>query len=173
MPVGEATHKEVWDMIRKYHAELTDIRRDIHAHGTAELIAQMLQGWGIEVHRAVGGTGIVRVLRSGNDHQAVGLRADMDALPIDEANAVPYRSRNAGRMHACGHDGHATMLLATARYLAETREFNRVVNFIFQLGEEGMGGAISCGCSTAYGSQIARTHDHTVRAPTRHALPWT
>ena len=110
---------------------------------TAELVAQMLEGWGIEVHRGVGGTGVVGVLRSGNGHQAVGLRADMDALPIHEANAVPYCSRNAGRMHACGHDGHTAMLLGAARYLAATRQFNGVVNFIFQPGEEGMGGALA------------------------------
>jgi hippurate hydrolase len=150
MSAGNTPSKAL-DTIREYHAELTEIRRDFHAHPelgmeehrTAERVAQMLQGWGIEVHRGVGGTGVVGVLRSGNGHQAVGLRADMDALPIEEANAVPYRSLNAGRMHACGHDGHTTMLLGAARYLAETREFNGVVNFIFQPGEEGMGGALA------------------------------
>src|SRR4051812_4591520 len=139
------------DAIRQYHPELIEIRRDLHAnpelgmeeHRTAELVAQKLETWGIEVHRGVGGTGVVGVLRSGNGQQAVGLRADMDALPIEEANAVPYRSRNAGRMHACGHDGHTTMLLGAARYLAETRDFNGTVNFIFQPGEEGMGGALA------------------------------
>jgi amidohydrolase len=145
------TTSAAFDKISQYQPELIDIRRDIHAnpelgmeeHRTAELVAKKLEGWGIEVHRGVGGTGVVGVLRSGNGQQAVGLRADMDALPIEEVNAVPYRSRNSGRMHACGHDGHTTMLLGAARYLAETRDFNGTVNFIFQPGEEGMGGALA------------------------------
>ncbi len=139
------------EQIRRYHAELTDIRRDIHAnpelgleeHRTADLVAQKLEEWGIEVHRGVGGTGVVGVLRSGNGQATIGLRADMDALPIEEANDFAYRSRNAGKMHACGHDGHTTMLLGAARYLAETRDFNGTVNFIFQPGEEGVGGALA------------------------------
>jgi hippurate hydrolase len=139
------------DEIRRYHDELTAIRRDIHAnpelgleeHRTAELVAQKLEEWGIEVHRGVGGTGVVGVLRSGNGEATIGLRADMDALPIEEANDFAYRSRNPGRMHACGHDGHTTMLLGAARYLAETRNFNGTVNFIFQPGEEGIGGALA------------------------------
>ena len=137
--------------IARYHSELTAIRHDIHAnpelgleeHRTAELVAQKLAEWGIEVHRGVGGTGVVGVLRSGNGEATIGLRADMDALPIEEANDIPYRSRNPGRMHACGHDGHTTMLLGAARYLAETRNFNGTVNFIFQPGEEGIGGALA------------------------------
>jgi amidohydrolase len=139
------------DQVRRYHAELTAIRQDIHAnpelgleeHRTAELVAQKLEEWGIEVHRGVGGTGVVGVLRSGNGEATIGLRADMDALPIEEANEIPYRSRNSGRMHACGHDGHTTMLLGAARYLAESRNFNGTVNFIFQPGEEGIGGALA------------------------------
>jgi amidohydrolase len=139
------------EQIRRHHAELTAIRRDIHAHPelgleehrTAELVAQRLVEWGIEVHRGVGGTGVVGVLRSGNGQATIGLRADMDALPIAEANDFAYRSRNAGKMHACGHDGHTTMLLGAARYLAETRNFNGTVNFIFQPGEEGVGGALA------------------------------
>ena len=139
------------DHVRRYHAELTGIRRDIHAnpelgleeHRTAELVARKLEEWGIEVHRGVGGTGVVGVLRSGNGEATIGLRADMDALPIVEANDFDYRSRNPGRMHACGHDGHTTMLLGAARYLAETRDFNGTVNFIFQPGEEGIGGALA------------------------------
>src|SRR5512140_1398941 len=110
--------------IREYHADLTDIRRDIHAHPeigfeehrTSDLVAAKLAEWGIEVHRGLGGTGVVGVLRRGNGEAAIGLRADMDALPIEEANDVAYRSRNHGRMHACGHDGHTTMLLGAARY---------------------------------------------------------
>src|SRR5690348_9226679 len=111
------------DDIRRYHAELTDIRRDIHAHPelgleehrTADLVARKLQEWGIEVHRGVGTTGVVGVLRSGNGEATIGLRADMDALPILEDNDLPYSSQNKGVMHACGHDGHTTMLLGAAR----------------------------------------------------------
>jgi amidohydrolase len=139
------------DAIRRYHDELTAIRRDIHAnpelgleeHRTADVVAAKLAEWGIEVHRGVGGTGVVGVLRSGNGEQAIGLRADMDALPILEANEIGYRSGKPGVMHACGHDGHTTMLLGAARYLAETRAFNGTVNFIFQPGEEGVGGALA------------------------------
>jgi hippurate hydrolase len=139
------------DQIRRYHAELSAIRQDIHAnpelgleeHRTADLVARKLEEWGLEVHRGVGATGVVGVLRSGNGEGTIGLRADMDALPIVEANDIPYRSRNQGKMHACGHDGHTTMLLGAARYLAETRNFNGTVNFIFQPGEEGCGGALA------------------------------
>jgi amidohydrolase len=139
------------DQIRRHHAELAAIRQDIHAHPelgleehrTADLVARKLEEWGVEVHRGVGTTGVVGVLRSGNGEAAIGLRADMDALPIVEANDFAYRSQNHGRMHACGHDGHTTMLLGAARYLAETRNFNGTVNFIFQPGEEGVGGALA------------------------------
>ena len=93
------------------------------------------------MHRGVGGTGLVGVLREGNGPVSIGLRADMDALPILEANELPYKSTKPGVMHACGHDGHTTMLLGAARYLAETRNFNGTVNFIFQPAEEGLGGA--------------------------------
>src|SRR6202046_4689167 len=97
---------------RRYHPELTDIRQDIHAHPelgleehrTADIVARKLEEWGIEVHRGVGITGVVGVLRSGNGEATIGLRADMDALPIQEANDFAYRSRNQGKMHACGHD---------------------------------------------------------------------
>ncbi|HET6307358.1 MAG TPA: M20 aminoacylase family protein [Rhodopila sp.] len=138
------------DRARLYQQELSAIRRDIHAHPelgleeyrTADLVARKLEEWGIEVHRNVGKTGVVGVLRNGNGQQAVGLRADMDALPILEATNLPYASQNQGRMHACGHDGHTTMLLGAAKYLAETRNFNGTVNFIFQPAEEGVGGAL-------------------------------
>ena len=136
---------------QSYHADLTDIRRDIHAHPelglethrTANIVVELLQSWGIEVHRMVDGAGVVGVLRSGNGPKSVGLRADLDALPIDEATGAAYQSGKAGVMHACGHDGHTTMLLGAARYLAETRNFAGTVNFIFQPGEEGMGGALA------------------------------
>ena len=141
----------VIDQIRAYAGELTAIRRDLHTHPelgmeehrTADIVAGLLESWGIEVHRGVGVTGIVGVLRSGNGEAAIGLRADMDALPIHEATGHGYASQNPGRMHACGHDGHTTMLLGAARYLAQTRNFNGTVNFIFQPGEEGMGGALA------------------------------
>ena len=139
------------EKVRGYHAELTSIRQDIHAHPelglethrTAGIVAGLLESWGIEVHRMVGGAAVVGVLRSGNGLKRIGLRADMDALPILEATGVGYKSGSAGVMHACGHDGHTTMLLGAARYLAETRGFNGTVNFIFQPGEEGMGGALA------------------------------
>ena len=139
------------ERLRTYHAELTGIRRDLHAnpelgldtHRTADVVAGLLTSWGIEVHRLVDGAGIVGVLRSGNGPRSVGLRADMDALPIHEQTGAAHKSRTSGVMHACGHDGHTTMLLGAARYLAETRQFNGTVNFIFQPGEEGAGGALA------------------------------
>jgi hippurate hydrolase len=143
------TAADVKEAIEGYGDELVEIRRDIHAHPelgmeehrTAELVARLLESWGIEVHRGVGGTGVVGVLRQGNAPGRIGLRADMDALPIEEATGALYKSRTPGKMHACGHDGHTTMLLGAARYLAETRNFSGTVNFIFQPGEEGAGGA--------------------------------
>ena len=139
------------DRARAYQKELVAIRHDIHAHPelgleevrTADIVARKLEEWGLEVHRGVGITGVVGVLRNGNGQASVGLRADMDALPILEANDVPHASQNAGKMHACGHDGHTTMLLGAAKYLAETRNFNGTVNFIFQPAEEGVGGALA------------------------------
>lgn len=150
-PAPPTTADATLDKVRGYHAELTGIRRDIHAHPelglethrTAGIVAGLLESWGIEVHRMVGGAAVVGVLRSGNGLKRIGLRADMDALPILEATGVGYKSGSAGVMHACGHDGHTTMLLGAARYLAETRGFNGTVNFIFQPGEEGMGGALA------------------------------
>jgi len=139
------------DAIRRHQAELTAFRRDLHAHPelgmaefrTAEKVASALEALGIEVHRGVGGTGVVGVLRNGSGNRAIGLRADMDALPMEELNDVPYRSTVKGAMHACGHDGHTTMLLGAAKYLAETRNFDGIVHFIFQPGEEGCGGALA------------------------------
>ncbi len=142
------------DHIRRYQGELASFRQDLHAHPelglaehrTAERVAAALESLGIEVHRGVGGTGVVGVLRAGGGRgsgRRIGLRADMDALPILEANDLPYRSATPGVMHACGHDGHTTMLLGAARYLAETRAFDGVVHFIFQPGEEGLGGALA------------------------------
>ncbi|GAA5183796.1 M20 aminoacylase family protein [Niveibacterium umoris] len=137
------------DDIRARHAELARIRRDIHAHPelafdehrTSELVARHLEALGIETHRGIGKTGVVGVIRAGTSQRAIGLRADMDALPITERNTFDHRSRHAGRMHACGHDGHTTMLLGAAEYLARNRKFDGTVVLIFQPAEEGEGGA--------------------------------
>ena len=132
------------------HDEMTAWRRDIHAHPelgfqetrTAGLVAAKLEAFGFdEVHRGVGRTGVVGVLRAGASQRAIGLRADMDALPILEVNRFGHCSVNKGAMHACGHDGHTAMLLGAARYLSATRRFDGVVHFIFQPAEEGLGGA--------------------------------
>ncbi len=137
------------DSIARMHAELTGWRRDLHAHPelgfeetrTSDLVAAKLAAFGCEVTRGLGKTGVVGTLRAGAGARSLGLRADMDALPIHEANAFEHRSSHQGKMHACGHDGHTTMLLGAARYLAETRNFDGVVHFIFQPAEEGLGGA--------------------------------
>ena len=137
--------------IETFAEELTAIRRDFHAHPelgfeerrTAGIVAGKLRDYGVdEVHEGIGGTGVVGLIRGlGGGNRRVGLRADMDALPIVEASGVPYASTNPGKMHACGHDGHTTMLLGAARYLAETRDFAGTVVLIFQPAEEGLGGA--------------------------------
>jgi len=139
------------ERIRTYQDALVAVRRDLHAHPelglethrTADIVAGLLKSWGIEVHRMVGGAAVVGVLRNGNGPRAIGLRADMDALPIKEATGAAWASTRAGVQHACGHDGHTTILLGAARYLAETKAFTGTVNFIFQPGEEGMGGALA------------------------------
>ncbi|HEY6824371.1 MAG TPA: amidohydrolase, partial [Steroidobacteraceae bacterium] len=138
------------ERIRSYHAELKALRRDLHAHPelafeenrTSALVAERLASWGIEVHRGLAKTGVVGVVkgRKSNSEKAVGLRADMDCLPVQEANGFAHKSQHAGRMHACGHDGHTTMLLGAARYLAETRSFDGTAYLIFQPAEEGGGG---------------------------------
>ncbi len=131
-----------------YQDELTAIRRDIHAHPelafaeqrTADLVAAKLAEFGCEIHRGLAGTGIVGTIRRGNSPAAIGLRADMDALPIQELNEFAHRSTADGKMHACGHDGHTAMLLGAAKYLARTRNFHGTVHLIFQPAEEGGGG---------------------------------
>ena len=128
--------------------ELTEWRRDLHAHPelcfqeqrTSDLVAQRLESFGIEVTRGIATTGLVGTLKSGTGNRAIGLRADMDALPLHEKNEFTHRSRHDGRMHACGHDGHTTILLGAAHYLAKTRNFDGTVYFIFQPAEEGGGG---------------------------------
>jgi len=138
-----------FDAIAANHDDLTAIRRDIHAHPelgfeehrTADIVAEKLTSWGIEVTRGIGKTGVVGTLRVGNDPRSIGLRADMDALPILEANTFAHRSQHNGKMHACGHDGHTAMLLGAAHYLSQSRNFEGCVHFIFQPAEEGIGGA--------------------------------
>jgi len=130
-------------------AEISAIRRDIHAHPelafeenrTSDGVAAKLEEWGLEVTRGLGKTGLVGTLRKGNSLKSIGLRADMDCLPMDEANDFAHRSTSPGRMHACGHDGHTAMLLGAAKVLSETRNFEGAVHFIFQPAEEGGGGA--------------------------------
>ncbi|CAO3352934.1 M20 aminoacylase family protein [Azospirillum melinis] len=137
--------------IAAFQDDMTAWRRDIHAHPelgfeekrTSDIVATKLAEFGIAVHRGLGGTGVVGTLTGlgTGSGRAIGLRADMDALPMPEANDFDHASRHAGKMHACGHDGHTTMLLGAARYLAETRNFDGTVHFIFQPAEEGLGGA--------------------------------
>ncbi|MBS0469155.1 MAG: amidohydrolase [Proteobacteria bacterium] len=130
--------------------EFIAIRRDIHAHPelafeerrTSDLVAERLAAWGYQVHRGLGGTGVVGTLRKGSGSRTLGIRADMDALPILEKTGLAYASRHAGKMHACGHDGHTAMLLCAARYLAESADFNGTLHLIFQPAEENEGGAL-------------------------------
>ena len=136
--------------IAAFADDLTAIRRDLHAHPeigftevrTSGIVAEMLEKYGVEVHRGVGKTGVVGVLKGeGGPGRTIGLRADMDALPIVETTNLPFRSTHEGVSHACGHDGHTTMLLGAARYLAGKRDFPGTAVFIFQPAEEGLGGA--------------------------------
>ena len=135
--------------IQAAQGEIQGLRRTIHAHPelryeetqTSDLVAAKLTEWGIEVHRGMGKTGVVGVLKRGTGKRMVGLRADMDALPIQELNTFDHRSRNEGKMHACGHDGHTAMLLGAAQYLAQHGQFDGTIVFIFQPAEEGGAGA--------------------------------
>ena len=128
--------------------EIAEWRQAIHSnpelgfqeHATGAMVAEKLASWGIEVHRGIAGTGVVGVLRNGDSGRSIGLRADMDCLPMTEETGAPHASKTPGRMHACGHDGHTAMLLGAAKYLAETRNFDGTVNFLFQPAEEGGGG---------------------------------
>jgi hippurate hydrolase len=134
--------------MRALEAEMVSLRRHIHAHPelsfeefeTSELVAQRLAEWGYTVHRGLGGTGVVGTLTNGRG-KSLGLRADMDALPLSETTGLAYASKRDGVMHACGHDGHTAMLLAAARCLAESRSFTGTLNLIFQPAEEYGGGA--------------------------------
>jgi hippurate hydrolase len=135
--------------ILQFHNELQQIRRTIHAHPelsyeevqTSELVAKKLTQWGIPVIRGLGLTGVVGVIKNGTSKRAVGLRADMDALPVKESNTFPHHSQHEGKMHACGHDGHTAMLLGAAHYLSQHKNFDGTVYVIFQPAEEGAGGA--------------------------------
>ena len=139
------------DDVAGIEADMRDWRRDIHAHPetafeeirTAEVVAGLLASWGIEVHRGLAVTGLVGVLHGagGPGGRRIGLRADMDALNMEERKTVPWRSRHPGKMHGCGHDGHTSMLLGAAKVLATSRDFDGTVCFIFQPGEESAGGA--------------------------------
>src|SRR6185437_9412928 len=135
--------------IADLHAEMTAWRRDLHAHPetafeenrTSAVVGERLASFGLEVHRGLAGTGVVATLRgAAPGSRAIALRADMDALDIHEKNGFDHVSTHRGKMHACGHDGHTTMLLGAARYLAETRNFAGTVHFIFQPAEENEGG---------------------------------
>ncbi len=137
------------DPIVQFQAEIQQIRRDIHAHPelcfeehrTSEVVAQKLEAWGIPIIRGLAGTGIIGVLKNGTSERAIGLRADMDALPMQEINTFAHTSKHDGKMHACGHDGHTAMLLGAAHYLSKYKEFDGTVYLIFQPAEEGGGGA--------------------------------
>ena len=130
-------------------AAITTLRRDIHAHPelcfheqrTSDVIAKALTDWGIPIHRGLGTTGVVGIIKNGNSDRAVGLRADIDALPMTERNTFAHASKHPGKMHACGHDGHTAMLLAAAKHLSRHRNFDGTVYLIFQPAEEGGGGA--------------------------------
>jgi amidohydrolase len=132
-----------------FQSALQAIRRDLHAHPelcyeeerTADIVAAKLTEWGIEVVRGLGLTGVVGIIKNGTSPRAIGVRADMDALPMQEVNSFAHASRHAGKMHACGHDGHTAMLLGAAHYLATRRHFDGTVYLIFQPAEEGGGGA--------------------------------
>ena len=142
----------VHDKLQAHHAQADEfiaVRRDIHRHPemgykeyrTSDLVAEQLSAWGYQVTRGLGGTGVVGQLKKGMGTESIGIRADMDALPIEEATGLPYASCKVGIMHACGHDGHTAMLLAAAKHIAEQGVFSGTVNLIFQPAEEGLGGA--------------------------------
>ena len=130
--------------------EMVQIRQQIHAHPemafeevkTSALVAERLAAWGYQVTRGLGGTGLVGQLKKGSGGKSIGIRADMDALPIIERTGLPYASTLHGKMHACGHDGHTAIMLCAAKYLAEKADFNGTLNLIFQPAEENEGGAL-------------------------------
>ena len=160
----------VKNSVAEFHDEMIAWRHKIHAHPetafeeveTAAFVAEKLESFGLEVHRGLAKTGVVGVLSAGRSSRKIGLRADMDALDLFEENEVDYKSRIDGKMHACGHDGHTTMLLGAAKYLAETKRFDGTVYFIFQPAEEneacssGFPARISTACTTCPASHRER-----------------
>ncbi|KRD54798.1 amidohydrolase [Acidovorax sp. Root275] len=154
LPAAASAHdvqrvKSVEEGIAAFIHEFQALRRDLHQHPelsfqehrTSAIVAERLASWGYELTTGIAGTGLVGTLRRGQGTKTLGIRADMDALPITEATGLPYASQNAGVMHACGHDGHTTVLLAAARFLAESGRFDGTLNLIFQPAEENGGGA--------------------------------
>ncbi|MGX1186462.1 hippurate hydrolase [Pseudomonas sp. F-14 TE3623] len=147
--VKSMTARPMLPGIRAIEAEMIELRRQLHAYPelslqefkTSDLVAAKLELWGFEVHRGFGGTGVVGRLQQGCGSKVIGIRADMDALPILEQTGLPYASQHPGAMHACGHDGHTAMLLAAARHLASYRQFDGTLVVIFQPAEESDGGA--------------------------------
>jgi amidohydrolase len=145
----ENSNMKLIDSITTQAAGIAAIRKQIHANPelcfaevqTADLVASKLSEWGIPMHRGMGTTGVVGIIKNGTSDRAIGLRADMDALPMQEFNTFAHASKNVGKMHACGHDGHTAMLLAAAQHLAKNRNFDGTVYVIFQPAEEGGGGA--------------------------------
>ncbi|MGH6626043.1 MAG: M20 aminoacylase family protein [Burkholderiaceae bacterium] len=144
-----AAAQHILPEVREIASDMVALRHQIHAHpelayeefATSALVAERLASWGYDVHRGLAGTGVVGTLKLGNGRRRLGLRADMDALPIQEDSGAPYSSQIAGKMHACGHDGHTAILLAAARCIAQARDFDGTLHLIFQPAEEGLGGA--------------------------------
>lgn len=150
MSMNASQTSSMLSSIRAVAPEFVELRRKIHSHPelafeehqTSELVAGKLASWGYQVHRGLGKTGVVGTLKKGSGAKKIGIRADMDALPIDEKTGLSYASSIPGKMHACGHDGHTSILLCAAKYLAESVDFDGTLNLIFQPAEENEGGAL-------------------------------
>ena len=147
-PKKFAFSQNILPAIQDMAKEMVEVRHQIHAHpelafeehATSDMVAARLKEWGYEVHRGLAGTGVVGTLKRGTGKMRLGIRADMDALPIQETTCLPYASQLPGKMHACGHDGHTAILLAAARSIAQDPQFDGTLNLIFQPAEEGLGG---------------------------------
>ena len=147
-PIKFAFSQNILPAIQDMAKEMVEVRHQIHAHpelafeehATSDMVAARLKEWGYEVHRGLAGTGVVGTLKRGTGKMRLGIRADMDALPIQETTGLPYSSQLPGKMHACGHDGHTAILLAAARSIAQDPQFDGTLNLIFQPAEEGLGG---------------------------------